>query len=168
MILDRIRPDGRLPKRRSSEPPRPPASSDIVRQRMRSTPQRDTPAEMRVRKLLHGMGLRYRVNAKPLAHSRRRADVVFRRAKVAVFVDGCFWHGCPEHGTWPRANREFWSVKILANKARDSDTNTQLQSEGWLVIRVWEHEDPAKAARRIANKVRERLRLPTVEDFDQS
>jgi DNA mismatch endonuclease (patch repair protein) len=125
---------------------------------MQATPQRDTPAELRIRKLLHAMGLRYSVDAKPLEDLQRRADIVFRRARVAVFVDGCFWHGCPEHGTWPRANEQFWRAKILANRARDSDTNARLEARGWLVIRVWEHEEPAEAARRIARKVRNRLK----------
>lgn len=157
-----MRAHGVLPKagpsqRRCSELTRPPASSPIVRKRMRATPQRDTPAELRIRKLLHAMGLRYSLDAKPLEDSPRRADVVFRRAKIAVFVDGCFWHGCPEHGTWPKANENFWRAKILANKARDADTNTRLRERGWLVIRVWEHEDTAPAARRIARSVRSRL-----------
>jgi DNA mismatch endonuclease (patch repair protein) len=127
---------------------------------MQSTPQRDTPAEMRIRKLLHAMGLRYSIHAKPLDDSSRRADVVFPRAKVAVFVDGCFWHGCPEHRTWPKANEQFWCTKILANIERDADTNERLRDRGWLVIRVWEHEDPSNAAIRIARRVRSRLRIP--------
>lgn len=124
---------------------------------MQSTQQRDTPPELRLRRLLHAKGLRYSVDASPLEDSRRRADVVFRRAKVAVFVDGCFWHGCPEHGTWPRANKQFWRSKILANKERDADTNRQLIERGWLVIRVWEHEGASAAAARITRRVRSRL-----------
>ena len=149
------------PKRRCDEPPRPPASSATVRVRMRSTLQRDTPAELRIRKLLHAMGLRYSVDAKPLEDSPRRADVVFRRARVAVFVDGCFWHGCPEHGTWPRANEAFWRTKILTNKERDADTNDRLRDRGWIVIRVWEHEEPSTAAKRIVRQVRLRLEMTT-------
>lgn len=149
-------------RRRQSEELSPPkASSAAVRRRMQSTPQRDTPAELRIRKLLHAMGLRYSVDAKPLDDSPRRADVVFRRAKVTVFVDGCFWHGCPEHGTWPRANEQFWRAKILANIERDADTNQRLRDHGWLVIRVWEHEDPDPAAKRIARRVRSRLAMAT-------
>ena len=145
-------------KRRYAKSSRPTASSDTVRRRMQSTPKRDTPAELRIRRLLHAMGLRYSVDAKPLADSRRRADVVFRRARVAVFVDGCFWHGCPEHGTWPKANRQFWRAKILTNRRRDSDTSARLQTCGWRVIRAWEHEDPANVAMRVATQVRLRLR----------
>lgn len=107
------------------------------------------------------MGLRYSIDAKPLEDSPRRADVVFRRARVAIFVDGCFWHGCPEHGTWPRANERFWRAKILANKERDADTNDRLRDRGWLVIRVWEHEDPSTAAALIAQRVRARGGMTT-------
>jgi len=156
--LDAMKTRGVLPtanraKRRCEELPRPPASSETVRMRMRSTPQRDTPAELRIRKPLHAMGLRYLVDVKPLEDSPRRADVVFRRAKVAVFVDGCFWHGCPIHGTWPKANSRFWRAKILANRARDSDTDTRLRAAGWVAIRVWEHDDPNRVARIVARRV---------------
>lgn len=147
-------------KRRRVELSRPAASSETVRKRMQSTPQRDTPAELRIRKLLHADGLRYSVDSKPLEDSPRRADVVFRRARVAVFVDGCFWHGCPEHGTWPKANEQFWRAKILANMERDANTNDRLRDRGWVVIRVWEHQDPAAAATRIARRVRSRLGMP--------
>lgn len=132
---------------------RPKASSEGVRQRMRLTPRRDTSAELCIRRRLHAMGLRYRVNAKPLANSPRRADIVFGRARIAVFIDGCFWHACPEHGTWPKANREFWRAKILRNVERDADTNDRLRGHGWIVIRVWEHEQPDIAAMRIARCV---------------
>ena len=147
-------------KRRSVNSSRPLASSESVRRRMQSTPQRDTPAELRIRKQLHAMGLRYSVDARPLEDSQRRADVVFRRARVAVFVDGCFWHGCPEHGTWPKANEQFWRAKVLANIERDADTNDRLRDRGWLVIRVWEHEDPSAAATLIARRVRSRSGMP--------
>jgi len=150
-------PKARPAKRRCVELSRPLASSETARKRMRSTQQRDTPAELRIRKLLHAMGLRYSVDAKPLEDSPRRADVVFRHARVAVFVDGCFWHGCPEHGTWPKANDQFWRAKILANIERDANTNDRLRERGWLVIRVWEHEDLSAAAARIAKRVRSRL-----------
>jgi len=137
--------------------PTPVASSEAARKRMISTAQRNTSAELSLRKMLHAMGLRYSVDTKPLEDSPRRADVVFRRAEVAVFVDGCFWHGCPEHGTWPKANEQFWRAKILANIARDANTNERLRERGWLVIRVWEHEDPNAAALRIARRVRSRM-----------
>lgn len=129
---------------------------------MQSTPQRDTPAELRLRRSLHALGLRYSVDAKPLPDSPRRADIVFRKAKVAVFVDGCFWHGCPLHGSWPRANAPFWRAKIRANRERDSDTNVRLRGRGWLVIRVWEHEDPESVSVRVARRVRSRRGQPRI------
>jgi DNA mismatch endonuclease (patch repair protein) len=149
-------------KRPVNDMARPRASSRAVRERMRSTPQRDTPAELRVRRLLHAMGLRYLIDARPLQDSSRRADIVFRRAMVAVFIDGCFWHGCPKHGTWPKTNEHFWREKILANRARDSDTSVRLRQRGWLVVRVWEHEDPTRAAERVARRVRAREPMPEV------
>jgi DNA mismatch endonuclease (patch repair protein) len=118
---------------------------------MRSTPQRDTKPELALRSLLHAHGLRFRVD-QPLL-GRRRADVVFSRARVAVYVDGCFWHGCPLHATWPKANSDWWREKILENRRRDRDTNERLAANGWLVIRIWEHEDPSVAAERIVSAV---------------
>jgi DNA mismatch endonuclease (patch repair protein) len=84
---------------------------------------------------------------------RRRADIVFAKKRVVVFVDGCFWHGCPEHGTWPKENRQWWREKIEANVARDRDTDTRLRASGWTVVRVWEHEDPLQAAGAIAHRL---------------
>ena len=101
---------------------------------------RDTAPEMAVRRLLHRRGLRYRVDRPPLPGLRRRADLVFGPSRVAVFIDGCFWHGCPEHGTRPRANSDWWSTKLAANHARDEDTDRLLREAGWQVVRIWEHE----------------------------
>ena len=98
--------------------------------------------------LLFRRGFRYRIDIRPIPGLRRKADVVFPRLKVAVFVDGCFWHGCPEHATWPRANGEYWRRRILGNRDRDADTDSRLAAEGWLSLRVWEHEEPAAAAER--------------------
>jgi len=110
---------------------------------------RDTAPEVALRRLLHADGLRYRVDRSPLRGVRRRADLVFGPARVAVYVDGCFWHGCPQHGTRPTANREWWLEKINTNKARDADTDRQLAAAGWLGVRVWEHDDPRSAADQI-------------------
>jgi DNA mismatch endonuclease (patch repair protein) len=134
----------------------PPASSNQVQSRMRATRRRDTPAELAIRSLIHRLGLRYRVDVSPLKGIRRRADLVFASSRVAVFVDGCFWHGCPEHATWPKANAEFWRKKISTNKLRDADTNEVLTDAGWVVLRFWEHDDPDRCARMIANAVRRR------------
>ena len=121
---------------------------------MQNTPQRDTPAEIALRRELHRRGLRYRVDFPPPPTVRRRADIVFRGRKIAVFCDGCYWHGCPDHGTWPKANAAWWRQKIEDNKRRDRDTDARLTAAGWRVIRVWEHEDPVVAAARIAEVVR--------------
>lgn len=118
--------------------------------------RRDTKAELGVRRAVWRRGLRYRVDVSPLAGSRRRADLVFTRAEVAVFVDGCFWHGCPEHATAPQANEQWWAEKLAANVRRDRDTDTRLAERGWLVVRVWEHEDAEEAADRIEAAVRSR------------
>ncbi|MEW8384299.1 MAG: very short patch repair endonuclease [Candidatus Thiodiazotropha taylori] len=139
-------------KRHAVEP-----SSEAASHRMSRTGRRDTTAEMRVRRLLHAAGLRYRVDYQVLNRPRRKADIAFTRIRVAVFIDGCYWHGCPEHGTWPKANAGFWRKKIETNRERDQDTNSRLEAEGWQVIRVWEHENPAEAANRIIDAVRARM-----------
>jgi DNA mismatch endonuclease (patch repair protein) len=87
---------------------------------------------------------------------RREADIVFLRAKVAVFVDGCFWHGCPIHGSAPKRNDAFWRDKILGNQVRDAETDSALAASGWKVVRVWEHETGAEAADRVEAVVRDR------------
>jgi DNA mismatch endonuclease (patch repair protein) len=101
---------------------------------MARTGGRDTKPERELRQILHGRSLRYRVDRRVLADVRRRADVVFPAAHVAVFVDGCFWHGCPEHATWPAHNAEFWRKKIETNRLRDRDTDRRLEAAGWNVI----------------------------------
>nr|WP_272952301.1 very short patch repair endonuclease [Mycolicibacterium smegmatis] len=125
--------------------------------RMSSQSTKNTQAELRLRSLLHAKGLRYRVHRRPINEHRRIADIVFPRAKIAVFVDGCFWHGCPEHGTWPRRNGEFWRSKIEGNIARDRETDALLRTAGWLPIRIWEHEDMRDAADRLTAAVRSRF-----------
>lgn len=135
----------------------PEPSSESARNRMESQPQRDTVPEKRIRKIIHQMGLRYRIDYYPIPSIRRKADLAFIGPKVAVFVDGCFWHGCPEHGTWPKANKAFWRDKIETNRRRDIDTNRRLMENKWLPVRIWEHEDPEKAARKIARVVRARV-----------
>ncbi len=127
----------------------PKAIDDTVARRMATTGPRDTAAELAVRSELHARGMRYRVDIPPLKGVRRRADVVFPRARVAVFIDGCFWHGCPEHATWPRHNAEFWRAKIETNRRRDLDTDRRLSEAGWEVVRAWEHEEPREVADRV-------------------
>lgn len=136
------------------------ASSPGTRASMKSNRGRDTSPELIIRRRLHALGLRYRVSARPLRNVRRTADIVFTRAKVAVFVDGCFWHGCPEHYQSPARNGEFWLAKRVRNQERDVDTNEVLRAHGWRVLRFWEHEirsDPATVAGGIAGEVRRRL-----------
>ncbi|WP_386069796.1 very short patch repair endonuclease [Tahibacter sp. UC22_41] len=131
-------------------------SSPEASRRMQRVRQKNTSAESALRRELHARGLRYRIHVPLLTKPRRVADVVFRAARIAVFVDGCFWHGCPLHATWPKQNAEFWRAKILANRARDSDTTERLRADGWKVMRVWAHESLKRAASRIAKAVENR------------
>ena len=126
---------------------------------MQVTPRRDTPCELAIRSVVHRAGLRYRVDW-PLPGIRRRADLAFVSAKVAVFVDGCFWHGCPAHATWPKANADWWRDKILTNMRRDRDTDSFLKKGGWVVLRFWEHHDAQRAAATVTKLVRSRCLRP--------
>ncbi|MEV7961763.1 very short patch repair endonuclease [Oerskovia paurometabola] len=121
------------------------ASSPGRRRNMQANRRRDTTPELAVRRILHAHGHRYRVDFAPLSGLRRRADIVFSKAKVSVFIDGCFWHGCPDHGRSNFAHSaDYWPGKIAGNMARDADTNSRLAAAGWTVLRFWEHE-PASA-----------------------
>jgi DNA mismatch endonuclease (patch repair protein) len=122
---------------------------------MQATRRRDTGPEMALRRELHRRGLRYRVDAPVLPGLRRRADLVFTRARVAVFVDGCFWHGCPQHCTSAKSNAAFWAAKITANQARDADTTRRLREAGWTVVRIWEHEAAPAAAGHVQSILRQ-------------
>ncbi|MCX5596522.1 very short patch repair endonuclease [Streptomyces phaeochromogenes] len=126
------------------------ASSAARRRNMQAIRSRDTKPELLVRRLLHAQGLRYRVAAKPLPGLRRTADIVFRPAKLAVFIDGCYWHGCPEHYAPPKTNPDYWSGKVTRNMTRDRDTDERLREAGWTVLRFWEHESPNDCALKIA------------------
>jgi DNA mismatch endonuclease (patch repair protein) len=105
---------------------------------------------MAIRRALHAAGWRYRVDVAPVQDLRRRADIVFRRVRVAVQVDGCFWHGCPEHGNKPKANATWWQTKLADVRARDADTDRRWAEAGWTVVRVWEHESVEGAVARIS------------------
>jgi DNA mismatch endonuclease (patch repair protein) len=126
----------------------PGPSSNAARRTMLANRRRDSRPERRLRSALHAGGLRFRVDLPIRVPGRRliHPDVVFTRARVVVFVDGCFWHGCPEHGRPPRTNSTYWSAKIAINQTRDREQTIALQEAGWIVVRVWEHEDPAAAA----------------------
>jgi len=124
--------------------------------RMSRQATRDTAPEKSLRRELRKLGLGYRLNRRPVPALRRTADIVFVGARVAVFVDGCFWHGCPDHKGMPRNNGRWWAEKIARNQARDADTDARLRSVDWISVRIWEHEAPEVAASRIAEIVRAR------------
>lgn len=115
---------------------------------------RDTTPELAVRRLLHAAGHRYRLNVRVPNMPRRTIDIAFPRAKVAVFLDGCFWHGCPEHATHPKSNAEWWRQKLDRNMARDRETTEHLTAAGWTVLRFWEHEAPGDVAARVARVIK--------------
>ncbi|MFF4306416.1 very short patch repair endonuclease [Streptomyces sp. NPDC001601] len=129
------------------------ASSAARRRNMQAIRSRDTTPERLVRRLVHAQGLRYRVAARPLPGLRRTADMVFRPAKVAVFIDGCYWHGCPEHYVSPKTNPGYWSDKVARNMTRDRDTDERLRAAGWLVLRFWEHESAEESSAAICQAV---------------
>jgi DNA mismatch endonuclease (patch repair protein) len=116
------------------------------RRNMQANRSRDTKPELRIRSLLHARGLRFRVNRRPLPEVRLTADIVFTRARVAVFVDGCWWHKCPEHYKPPGRNADYWLPKVERNVRRDLEIDQLLREAGWTVIRAWEHQDPAEVA----------------------
>ncbi|MEU8498011.1 very short patch repair endonuclease [Streptomyces lavendulae] len=130
-----------------------PPSSPQVSARMSRQTSRDTNAERAVRRLLHASGYRYRTHFPVPGMPRRKIDIAFTRAKLAVLIDGCFWHGCPEHATSPKANATWWRQKLDRNVERDRETNAQLLSTGWTVLRFWEHEPPEAVMRQVAMAV---------------
>jgi DNA mismatch endonuclease, patch repair protein len=113
---------------------------------MKATRRRDTGAELKLRRELHRRGMRYRIHVQVLPGLRRQADIVFAGVRLAVFVDGCFWHGCPIHGTQAHANADYWDAKILQNQQRDRDTDERLRTADWTTLRVWEHQSAQEAA----------------------
>ncbi|OBA91682.1 very short patch repair endonuclease [Mycobacteriaceae bacterium 1482268.1] len=113
---------------------------------MRKQRRRDTQAELLVRQILHARGIRYRVDVRPEPDLRIRADIMWKGLRVVVFIDGCFWHGCPDHATQPKANEEWWAQKLEGNVRRDRWADSELVARGWTVLRFWEHEEPAIVA----------------------
>lgn len=134
----------------------PQATNEGVRRSMRGNKKRDTRPELAVRRIVHAAGLRYRVAAAPMRGVRRTADLLFRPSKVAVFIDGCFWHSCPVHRTSPKANSDYWLPKLERNIDRDKETTRILEDAGWLVLRFWDHQAPEEAAAAIIAAVRDR------------
>lgn len=129
-----------------------PSSHDASR-RMARVRQKGTRAEIDLRKALHAKRLLFRLHVPLLTNPRRVADIVFPSARLAVFVDGWFWHGCPEHASWPKSHADFWREKIETNRSRDADTDQRLTALGWETVRIWEHEGAIQAANRIAELV---------------
>lgn len=143
-------------KRRESLTGYPYPSSPAVSMRMKANRSQDTGPELKLRRALHRSGLRYCVNRRLSVDEGRpiAIDIVFPRLKIAVFVDGCFWHGCREHRTLPSSNRTYWEPKIARTIQRDLDTSDRLSRAGWAVVRIWEHEDISAARDRISALVK--------------
>lgn len=134
------------------------ASSIHTMKTMQANKSTDTLPERQLRSALFSRGLRFRKNAIIVTPQRKVcADVVFPRVKVVVFLDGCFWHGCPQHRSSPTVNADYWTAKLRRNKERDDQVNGALGGAGWLVVRVWEHEPVQEAAMRVAKIVSERV-----------
>lgn len=125
--------------------------TEATRIRMQHQRRSDTGPEVAVRKVLHAKGLRFRKGEK-LLDDRRTVDIV-PSDRVAVFIDGCFWHGCPDHARPTKSNTLWWADKIQANKRRDAKTTTDLEREGWVVLRYWDHEDPEAIAKLVAEVI---------------
>lgn len=138
---------------RPDDPRWPKPKSDAVSAVMRGN-ARQTRPEIAARSALHRRGFRFRKSQRiDLGTRWTKPDAVFPRARVALFVDGCFWHCCPEHGTTPRANSDYWAPKLAGNIARDRDTDRSLAALGWTVVRAWEHDPPELIAERVADAV---------------
>lgn len=134
---------------RSKEPSRATPPEGWLTQKMSTFPRGETTPEMALRRALHSKGLRYRVHLPVPGIARRRIDIAFTRRKIAVFVDGCFWHSCPEHGRTPTRNMDWWTWKLEGNAARDRATTEHLEHLGWEVVRCWEHEPPTDMVQRV-------------------
>jgi DNA mismatch endonuclease (patch repair protein) len=139
------------------DPDYPHPTSEVVTRIMRANPRAGTKPEQLLRSELHGRGLRFRKDHLIRAGEVRvKADIVFPRRRVAVFVDGCFWHGCPEHGHVPKANAHYWTSKLARTSARDRRTTAALEDDGWRVVRIWEHVPIDEAAGAVACALRDR------------
>lgn len=146
---------------------RPPtASTAAASQRMKTVRQAMTSCEVALAVELRARGIDFTMDVPIEGLERRRVDFAFASARVAVCVDGCFWHGCPKHGTWPTANGAWWRAKIEATRRRDADTDARLRALGWAALRVWEHEAPLDAARRVTEAIDSRDASGTTEEAD--
>ena len=142
--------------RLEAERRRPRPSSNTVRLFMQRLRTKDTAPELALRQLLHKKGLRFRLHRRDVPGS---PDIAFPAARVAVFVDGCFWHLCPQHAVWPKTNAAWWKAKLRSTRSRDRRIDSELKRLGWASLRVWEHEQPARAAARVQKLVRARMAL---------
>jgi DNA mismatch endonuclease (patch repair protein) len=133
---------------------KPAPATEDVRRRMSSQRRADTVPELALRSELHRRGRRFRIGIKVPGNARRTIDIAFPRQRLAIFVDGCFWHRCPVHSIPAKNNSAWWANKLAANVARDEQTTALLSAQGWRVVRVWEHEDPVDAATRIEQLLR--------------
>jgi DNA mismatch endonuclease (patch repair protein) len=133
------------------EPVRTFSPDKALSRRMSVYPRRETRPEVALRSALHRRGLRFRVHYPVPGSPRRKIDVAFPGAKIAVFVDGCFWHACPEHAVMPKANSEWWAWKLHGNTSRDAETTEMLEQAGWQVIRLWEHQTPEDGAAQVVS-----------------
>lgn len=126
------------------------APSEGRRRNMQANRRRDTKPELALRSALHRAGLRYRCDFRiDLPAGRVRPDIVFTRRRVAIFVDGCFWHSCPDHGSRPKTNQPYWSPKLAKNVERDLRNTGLLEAAGWRVVRIWEHLNAEAALREV-------------------
>lgn len=140
--------------------PYPHPTNPQVSARMRRNSRRDSKPEIALRRALHQRGLRFRIDMPIKLETRTvRPDVVFSRARLAVFIDGCFWHCCPEHGNAPRANTDYWRPKLARNVERDRLVDAELSAAGWKILRAWEHENPEKVADGVVHAYRHALCL---------
>ncbi len=154
---------------RDSDLPYPTPSSTAVTALMKGNRRADTKPEQRLRSQLHRDGLRFRKDLLiRTGEVKVKPDLVFSRHRVAVFVDGCFWHGCPDHGRQPRANPEYWGPKLRRNADRDARVDSALREDGWAVVRVWEHEDPVKATNLVKAALTRRNRAARAGAFASS
>ncbi len=143
-----------------SPSPHPAPSSEAVSRKFSRQRSYDTTPELALRRALHRRGLRYRVHRRPVDALRRTADVVFPAARIAVELRGCFWHACPQHGTVPHANHDWWADKLARNKARDLETEQIWRAAGWEVVVVWEHDDPDVVADQLVARIPRRHAKP--------
>lgn len=134
----------------------PAPSSEASRHRMRATRQRGTKPEMAFRSALDQLDVHYGIDQSPVPGLKSRPDLILEDVHIAVYIDGCFWHSCPAHGTLPKANGEWWRQKLEANRQRDARANDALTAAGWHVVRIWEHEDPIVAAKDLRDLVEQR------------